>query len=342
MIIMNSFDRRKASLYMYEVVKYRADLKEEWDRFIDNSKNSSFLLKRDYMEYHADRFEDASLMVYDGGTLILLLPANQKNESIVSSHAGLTYGGFVLGREVKLPVVLSAIAQVLDFYHQNGIDTLELKVIPRFFQSLASDEVDYAMFLCGGELYRRDTALVVDQTARIKYSGNYRREANRARKNGFTVQEEIDFKPFWEEVLRPNLNARFGVEPVHSLKEIETLQSRFPDSIKCYTTRNEDGGIECGSIFYLSANVAHSQYISSSDAGRRNGALNLLFIDLMDEVLSNYRFFDYGTANENQGKALNLGLLAWKERMGGRTVVHDFYRVDTSSGELIRSVSESK
>ena len=124
---------------------------------------------------------------------------------------------------------------------------------------------------------------------------------------------------------------------MHSLKEIETLQSRFPESIKCYTTRNKDGGIECGSIFYLSANVAHSQYISSSDAGRSNGALNLLFIDLMDGILVDYRFFDYGTANENHGKALNLGLLAWKERMGGRTVVHDFYRVDTSQAHLIQS-----
>ena len=87
----------------------------------------------------------------------------------------------------------------------------------------------------------------------------------------------------------------------------------------------------------MSANVAHSQYISSSDAGRSNGALNLLFIDLMDGILVDYRFFDYGTANENHGKALNLGLLAWKERMGGRTVVHDFYRVDTSQAHLIQS-----
>lgn len=323
---------------MYEVVQYRGDLKEEWDRFIDKSKNSSFLLKRDYMEYHADRFEDASVMVYDGETLILVFPANKKSERIVGSHDGLTYGGFVLGREIKLPVALSAIAEVLEFFQQSGITTLEVKLIPRFFQALASDEVDYAMFVCGAELYRRDTALVVDQNARIKYSGNYRREASRARKNGFTVQEELEMKPFWEEVLRPNLNARFGVEPVHSREEIETLQSRFPEGIKCYTVRDSEDVIQCGSVFYLSGNVAHSQYIASSDSGRSNGALNLLFIELMDDVLSSYRFFDFGTANENQGRALNSGLLAWKERMGGRTVVHDFYRVETTAADLIRDV----
>ncbi len=323
---------------MLEFVKYRADLKEEWDRFVESSKNSSFLLKRDYMEYHADRFEDASVMVYDGGSLVMVLPANQRSETIVSSHDGLTYGGFVLDREIKLPVVLPAIAGVLDFYNRNGVASLEVKVIPRFFNTVSSDEVDYAMFVCGAELYRRDTALVVDQAARIQYSGNYRREANRARKEGLTVQEEAELEPFWNEVLRPNLSLRFGVEPVHTLEEMETLKSRFPENIKCYSVRDRDGVIQCGSVFYLSKEIAHSQYISSSDAGRRNGALNLLFIDLMDEVLCGHRFFDYGTANDNQGRKLNLGLLAWKERMGGRTVVHDFYRVDTSKADLVGSV----
>jgi len=321
-----------------EVVRYSDGRKDEWDRFIDSSKNSSFLLKREYMEYHADRFEDASVMVYDGGTLILVFPANKKSEVIVGSHDGLTYGGFVLGREIKLPMVLTAIAEILEFFQKSGVTMLEVKLIPRFFQALASDEVDYAMFVCGAELYRRDTALVVDQNARIKYSGNYRREASRARKNGFTVQEELEMKQFWEEVLRPNLNARFGVEPVHSLEEMETLKSRFTSGIKCFTVRDSENVIQCGSVFYLSGDVAHSQYIASSDLGRRNGALNLLFIELMDDVLSNYRFFDFGTANENQGRGLNSGLLAWKERMGGRTVVHDFYRIKTSAASLIGDV----
>jgi hypothetical protein len=322
---------------MLEVVKYSSELKEDWDRFIDVSKNSSFLLKRAYMEYHADRFEDVSIMVYCDRKIVTVFPANKRAGAIVGSHDGLTYGGFVFGKDIKLPMALAAISEVFEFYARNDNHTLEVKVIPRFYHTYPSDEVDYAMFLCGAELYRRDTALVVDQDARVKYSGNYRREANQARKKGFTVREEPDLGPFWDEILSPNLHSRFGVRPVHSKEEIVYLKSSFSESIKCYTVRNAEGEMLCGTVFYLSGNVAHAQYIASTDSGRRSGALNLLFIELMDNILDGFKYFDFGISNENQGRSLNQGLLSWKERMGGRTIVHDFYRVDTNSAHLIRA-----
>ena len=35
------------------VLRYNEGLREEWDRFVDESRNGTFLHKRDYMEYHA-------------------------------------------------------------------------------------------------------------------------------------------------------------------------------------------------------------------------------------------------------------------------------------------------
>ena len=43
---------------------YTSSHKNDWDDFIDKSRNGTFLLKRDFMEYHADRFTDHSLMIY--------------------------------------------------------------------------------------------------------------------------------------------------------------------------------------------------------------------------------------------------------------------------------------
>ena len=45
---------------MLKVIKYTRPLKEEWDAFVDVSKNGTFMLIRDYMDYHADRFIDHS------------------------------------------------------------------------------------------------------------------------------------------------------------------------------------------------------------------------------------------------------------------------------------------
>ena len=49
---------------MYKVSRYTAEDKIEWDRFIATAKNATFLFQRDFMDYHQDRFEDFSLMIY--------------------------------------------------------------------------------------------------------------------------------------------------------------------------------------------------------------------------------------------------------------------------------------
>jgi hypothetical protein len=57
------------------VEQYTADREEEWNDFVRDSKNGTFLFDRRYVEYHGDRFADFSLLVRDDrGRLIALLP----------------------------------------------------------------------------------------------------------------------------------------------------------------------------------------------------------------------------------------------------------------------------
>ena len=69
--------------------------RSRWDDFVDRSKNGTFLFRRDYMDYHEDRFVDASVIVLDEAeALLALFPANRSGNRIVS-HGGLSYGGMV-------------------------------------------------------------------------------------------------------------------------------------------------------------------------------------------------------------------------------------------------------
>ena len=149
------------------------------------------------------------------------------------------------------------------------------------------------------------------------------------------IRESDDFKGFWKQVLEPNLEARFGVKPVHSLEEISRLKEAFNKEIRLFVAVDTNEQVLAGTVMFETPTVAHSQYISATDEGRREGALNLLFIKLLDEYFAEQRFFDFGTANEDGGKSVNPGLLAWKERMGGRTYSHDFYRIETQSYQLL-------
>lgn len=70
-----------------------------WDAFVEASKNGTYLFQRGFMGYHADRFDDHSVIVFEGGSLLAVLPANRVDDALVS-HGGLTYGGIVMGAKI--------------------------------------------------------------------------------------------------------------------------------------------------------------------------------------------------------------------------------------------------
>ena len=81
--------------YSLTIVRYQPSLQEEWDAFVRQSKNGTFLVDRNSMEYHADRFNDHSLVFYRVTNIIALLPAHILGDTF-SSHTGLTYAGLIL------------------------------------------------------------------------------------------------------------------------------------------------------------------------------------------------------------------------------------------------------
>lgn len=76
---------------MIEIVRYTDNQEDIWNQFNKQSKNYLFMFDRNYMDYHKDRFKDHSLLFYNDGKLIALLPMSEHDEMLVS-HGGLTYG----------------------------------------------------------------------------------------------------------------------------------------------------------------------------------------------------------------------------------------------------------
>jgi hypothetical protein len=314
----------------FTVERYSPERKAVWDAFLAAAKNTTFLFHRDYMDYHSDRFADYSLMVFDENRLTALLPANLSSGNRLVSHEGLTYGGLIVPRDVRLSEVLASFHALLCHLQQEGIERLLFKRCPHFYNSLPDDEVAYALFLLEARLCRRDCALVVNLADRLPLSKRRKREIAKATRAGVKLVQDAGFAPFWENVLVPRLAVRYGVKPVHTLDEITLLASRFPDHIKQFSAYC-GGEIVAGTTVYETPDVAHSQYIAVSDRGQDVGALDALFAWLMDDPYRGKRFFSFGICNEKQGRSLNHGLLDWKEGFGGRTFAHDFFEIDTAN-----------
>lgn len=307
------------------VERFRPELAVEWNAFVGASKNGTFLLDRNYMDYHADRFLDHSLLVRDGTQLVAVLPANE-SKGWLDSHGGLTYGGLVLGLLTGAQAVLAMFEALRAYVRAHALAGIRYKTIPSIYHRHPAEEDRYALFRLDARLTRRDVLSVVPGGERIRYQDRRARGVKAAAKAGVSVAEATDFSAFWA-VLAENLRARFGVDPVHSLGEISWLRDRFPESIRLFEA-TIGGCVVAGCVVYETHRVAHVQYISASERGKALHALDAVFHHLLTERYAHKPFFDFGISNEEAGRILNVGLVAQKEGFGARTMVHDYYELD--------------
>lgn len=293
-----------------------------WNAFVGASANGTFLHERRFMEYHADRFEDHSLIVEADGKLVAVLPANQVDH-VLQSHGGLTYGGFVVGASMSAALMLEIFTHARDVLRGMGFEQLAYKAIPHIFHKYPAEQDIYALVQNGGRLVRCDLSSVIAIGRSPGMSKSKRQGARRAQKAGLQVVECADFAPFWS-VLEDRLTGAHAAAPTHSLDEISLLQSYFPDNIRLFTAQDQDG-LQGGVLVFDCGPAVHVQYMATTEEGRTNGALDLIVDHLLQQVFADRRWFNFGVSTTDGGRQLNVGLSRQKEMFGARSVVFNHY-----------------
>jgi len=307
-------------------VNYSVEKEREWDDFVRKSKNSHFLFQRSYLEYHKERFQDFSLMIYDEkDILIAVLPANLSG-NIMYSHQGVTFGGFIVSDSMKTETMKKIFEELIFFLKSRNILKLIYKCIPYIYHKKPAEEDRYSLFLNDAKLIRRDVTSTIYLNEEIRYSKGRKWTINKAKKENINVYESRDFASFWK-TLEGVLESEHGVKPVHTLAEIEMLGGRFPENIRLFLASHE-GQPVCGALIFDTEIIVHTKYLANSNIGREIGALDLLIDQLIKSFFKNRKYFDFGISNENQGRYLNTGLIAQKEGFGARPVVHDLYELE--------------
>ena len=242
----------------FTVKKYDQNDYKIWNDFIAQAKNATFLFHRDFMEYHKDRFEDFSLLVYQDEKLISILPANKVGNSLYS-HQGLTYGGLVFTAKVKGAKVEAVLDAVLYFLKENLFETFYYKPIPNFYFPEGNNEIDFFLFKRGAVLDRKEMNLAVNLELPLQISKSKLKHFRRIEDLDLDIMEEEDFNPFWEKILEPRLLEKFNVKPVHTKEEILLLKQNFPENIRQYSVYQNDE-IIAGITIFETENVVKSQY----------------------------------------------------------------------------------
>jgi hypothetical protein len=304
--------------------RFEPALRSTWDGFVDRAKNATFLFRRDYMEYHADRFADASLLALRAGKLAAVIPANRR-ESDWISHGGLTYGGIVCDERMSTEGMLAIFDALLEQLRASGVERVVYKPVPHIYHAYPAEEDLYALFRAGARLARRDVGSTIEMASRYALAKGRRGAVKKSERSEVEIGESRSFEAFMELETRL-LEEKYGAKPVHSGSEVCWLAERFPENIRLFTAQR-NGELLGGTIIYETPRVAHAQYIASTEEGREIGALDRLFAWLLDEVYAGKRYFDFGISTEKEGRVLNHGLIENKESWGARATVYDHYEL---------------
>lgn len=326
-----------AGVFAMTLERYRDCHKEQWNRFVAGSKNGTFLFFRDYMDHHRDRFPDHSVLIYEDGALVALLPATATGTDVLASHAGLTYGGFVIGADMKTPRLLRVFDAVMGSFRDAGVRELLYKPVPHIYHTIPAEEDRYALLRLGARRIRSGLLAVVPRGNRIPFQERRRRGVRKAERAGLRIAPSDDVERYWE-ILAAMLARAYATRPVHSVEELRFLMRTFPENIRLFGCFEMDAML-AGAIIYESAAVAHVQYIAATDRGKSVGALDCLFDHLLNAVYADKAYFDFGTSEE--GGCINQGLIEQKEGFGARAVAQDQYVIDVQGwtpGLLARSL----
>lgn len=312
---------------MFTIKRYTPADATVWDRYVSQARNATFLFYRAYMDYHADRFADHSLMFYKDGRLHSLLPAHIVDTTLYS-HYGLTYGGLVMNIDVTIGDVVELFSELNGYLRDCGITRVIYRPIPWIYHQHPSEEDLYAIFWkCNARLHLRNIGTTIAMQQHLRWRKDHRRRLKQAHESGVRVSRDADISEFWP-VLENNLAKRFNAKPVHSLAEMQLLKSRFPNEIIQYNAYIGDeiiGGI----TFYVTQQVLHGQYSGTTDRGKQAGAMEAIYEQVMYHDYPDIPYLDFGSSTEEQGSVINAGLIAHKEGYGGRGVCYDTYEWDT-------------
>ena len=309
------------------VERYTPDCAREWDELVNASRNGTFLLQRGFMDYHSDRFADFSLMMRDSrGHLIAVMPANRVADDLYS-HQGLTYGGWICSAsKPDGNGMLEGWEQMTGILREAGIRRLHYRPVPHIYHRYPCEEDLYALFRNGGKLERMLLSSALPLLSPLPFNENSRRALRRAEKAGVKVIETDDFRGFWK-ILVSLLSERYDTAPVHTLEEMNMLKRRFPNEISLYVTET-NGMITAGTVVFRTPQVWHTQYIATTEEGRSNGSLAMLFSRLINDAAPLTRYLDFGTSNEDAGRILNATLLQQKAGFGARGVTYPAFVVE--------------
>lgn len=309
------------------------DKKSEWDRFVSNSINGTFLQSMRFLDYHPDgRFDNHPLMVRRNKELIAVMPGCRINNTYFS-HRGSTFGGILVNKEHYNVQDVKMIMDVIDNYlYSIGINKIIIKPTSNLFCDCPNDLFDYMYYKRGYEQYSELSFFIdcskISDSVIDSFTKHKRKHYKESQRFGLSFKEFSDDRDIerFHSILSKNLLIHEKT-PTHSLEELLDLyHNRIGDIITFYGVFLGDKMIAGTMLFKFSDAVVHTQYIATDYDYGDTQCTYYLYGKLIETIKQKgFKTLSFGISTESNGLYLNEGLASLKEGFGSSYSINHTY-----------------
>ena len=302
----------------------------DWDTVTRKAVNGHFMFERNYMDYHADRFDDHSLLFYDDRVHsdrepVAVLPAHRKGGDLIS-HQGLPFAGLLWTEDVRMNAMAESVQALIDHMTKHDLSRLIYSPVPAPYKRFHDDEDIYQIERAGAVVAGTKVGCSARIGSNPGISKNRREIVNRAARRGLRFETRIPLADSYG-IISNCLQEKFQKRPVHTLAELELLTQRYPKAIRCDGVFHEDDLVH-SIITFHSDTCVRAQYTGGTNRGRDMHAQDFAFVSLVDAPEMQGRWFDFGTSMNPDTGDLQSKLHWYKETLGGRASLLRTYMLD--------------
>ncbi|ORJ57147.1 hypothetical protein [Geothermobacter hydrogeniphilus] len=308
----------------WSLIPYQPALQPVWDEAVSAACNGHFIFRRDYLDYHADRFRDASFILRRSRKVVALLPAHRRDDSLVS-HGGLSFGGWLQVPGCRFQDIEAGFNLLADTMAEQKLRRLSYTPIPHPYHNAPCEQDGYLLQRLGARLDGSRLAAFAANPADIKRPHEIRRQMKRGAENlPLDFFETDDLPTFWQH-LQAFLRLRHEAEPVHSLEEITLLKRRFPAQIRFLVGRHRQRWA-VGNVVFLHPRVIRFQYGFRSLDDARHQTVFRLWDWAVCQPEMKRPWMDLGTSMNPETGELEAALHFNKETFGARGIPLNHWR----------------
>ena len=315
---------------MIEIVKYKNNMSNEWDLFIDNSINGTLFHRRSFLSYHIDRqFKDSSFIFKKRGQIISVFPAaivDECGKRVLFSHPGASFGGPIIN-DASLSEILEILDLIETYCKKFGIEKMRIIPTPQIYQKKSNESILYALHWKKYKTYEQYYSSVIPIKKNISDHLNLiNKNKSRAKdyysnivsSNGLSMSWNNSFDKFYP-ILEKN-KKRHNSKPTHSLDELYKLYDLFPDQINLLLIERGQDVIGGSLLFTANKRVAIIFY---NMIDYRFVSLQIASIQVIESIgwahKNNCRFLDFGISHQpDHANPLTpkMSLIKFKEEFG--------------------------